>query len=245
MQWAVEASAIPIGVKPSSPDAPSDSPGWKLEPSSTFTVKSAYNFRSSSLTGGDDSIWRLIQRYKGLQRIKAFLWLLCKGRVLSNDERVRRHIATSPNCVICGATADDSDHILHYCPNAVSIWRSLIPPSVVFLLRLIVLLILWESFMFSWVQVGLLFNSGLSWIMEFGRSMLMGQEIRLMAGLSVGGVIRDSNGLWVVGFSKYFGRCSVIEAEFWAVLEVLQNALRMRAMRIVLESDNSDVVNIL
>ncbi|KAK9020253.1 hypothetical protein V6N11_054743 [Hibiscus sabdariffa] len=62
---------------------------------------------------------------------------------------------------------------------------------------------------------------------------------------SCGGVIRDSNGLWVVGFSKYIGRCFVIEAEFWVVLEGLPCALRIRAMGIVLESDNSNVVRIL
>ncbi|MBA0553857.1 hypothetical protein Golob_013000, partial [Gossypium lobatum] len=36
---------------------------------------------------------------------------------------------------------------------------------------------------------------------------------------ATGGFVRDHNGRWIVGFSKYLGNCTVIEAELWGVLE--------------------------
>lgn len=37
---------------------------------------------------------------------------------------------------------------------------------------------------------------------------------------SCGGVIKDSRGCWVEGFSKYIDRCRVEVADMWTVLEV-------------------------
>ncbi|KAK8521953.1 hypothetical protein V6N12_066523 [Hibiscus sabdariffa] len=54
---------------------------------------------------------------------------------------------------------------------------------------------------------------------------------------SCGGVFRDSNGAWVAGFSKYVGRCSALEAEFWAVFEGLQCAWQLGHRRVLVESD--------
>ncbi|KAK8481820.1 hypothetical protein V6N11_032986 [Hibiscus sabdariffa] len=61
---------------------------------------------------------------------------------------------------------------------------------------------------------------------------------------SCGGVIRDSNGIWVDGFSKFIGRCSVLEAEFWAVFEGLCCAKSFNVSKVVVESDNRDVIDV-
>ncbi|KAL4385034.1 hypothetical protein GQ457_15G026610 [Hibiscus cannabinus] len=62
---------------------------------------------------------------------------------------------------------------------------------------------------------------------------------------SCGGVIRDSHGTWIAGFSKYIGKCSALEAEFWAVYKGLVCAQRLNAESIVVESDNLNVVHAL
>lgn len=41
---------------------------------------------------------------------------------------------------------------------------------------------------------------------------------------AVGGVIRDHNVTWILGFAKCIGSCSVSEAEAWGALELLQQA---------------------
>ncbi|KAK8478701.1 hypothetical protein V6N11_057300 [Hibiscus sabdariffa] len=69
-------------------------------------------------SSGVDSIWKLIHRSRTLPRIKSFLWLVCKDRVLTNAERLRRHIANTAKCVSCGARVEDLDHLLQQCPFA-------------------------------------------------------------------------------------------------------------------------------
>ncbi|KAK8510151.1 hypothetical protein V6N12_008026 [Hibiscus sabdariffa] len=55
-----------------------------------------------------------------------FLWLLCHGRILSNRERVCRHLTTDCRCSVSGAVLEDLDHIFKQCPVAHSTWIPLI-----------------------------------------------------------------------------------------------------------------------
>ncbi|KAE8696037.1 hypothetical protein F3Y22_tig00110677pilonHSYRG00012 [Hibiscus syriacus] len=50
---------------------------------------------------------------------------------------------------------------------------------------------------------------------------------------AMGGVLRDSNGQWVIGFHRNIGRCSIFHAELWALLDGLTLAWDqgMRDMR--------------
>ncbi|KAK5776838.1 hypothetical protein PVK06_044803 [Gossypium arboreum] len=36
---------------------------------------------------------------------------------------------------------------------------------------------------------------------------------------SVGGVVRDRSGNWILGYTYYLGRCSPLEAEFWGIFD--------------------------
>ena len=60
-----------------------------------------------------------------------------------------------------------------------------------------------------------------------------------------GGVIRNSEGHWLMGFCKSLGVHSVIEAELIAILLGLKLAYQMGLQKILLYSDSLDVVNIL
>ncbi|KAK8483501.1 hypothetical protein V6N11_065382 [Hibiscus sabdariffa] len=57
---------------------------------------------------------------------------------------------------------------------------------------------------------------------------------------SVGGVIRDANGEWMFGFSRFVGRCPVLLAELWAVLDGLRHAWAVNYRRVELETDNKE-----
>ncbi|PPD73938.1 hypothetical protein GOBAR_DD29131 [Gossypium barbadense] len=42
--------------------------------------------------------------------------------------------------------------------------------------------------------------------------------------IGVGGLIRDCRSDWVVGFCRFVGLCSLLQAELWAILEGIQMA---------------------
>ncbi|KAL4311419.1 hypothetical protein GQ457_01G030350 [Hibiscus cannabinus] len=58
---------------------------------------------------------------------------------------------------------------------------------------------------------------------------------------SVGGVFPDDNDEWCFGFSRSLGRCSVLMAELWAVLEGLRHAWSLSYRKVELETDNKEV----
>ncbi|KAL4353002.1 hypothetical protein GQ457_06G021180 [Hibiscus cannabinus] len=53
----------------------------------------------------------------------------------------------------------------------------------------------------------------------------------------VGGVIRDENGCWILGFARFVGRCDVLIAELWAIYDGLVQAWNTGFSSVKLESD--------
>ncbi|KAL5763547.1 hypothetical protein ACOSP7_019811 [Xanthoceras sorbifolium] len=60
-----------------------------------------------------------------------------------------------------------------------------------------------------------------------------------------GGVLRNSRGSWLGGFSSNKGIGSVLEAELWAALEGLHLAWSSGYRSVILESDSADTVKLL
>ncbi|GMI80336.1 hypothetical protein HRI_001702900 [Hibiscus trionum] len=106
-----------------------DGVGWKWEARKEFSVRSAYQVRSGSVSSSSESVWKVINHFRGLQRIKVFLWLLGCGKLLTNDERLRRYMAANSHCGVCGTSGESVDHLFRTCPSVFSIWVSLIHPS--------------------------------------------------------------------------------------------------------------------
>ncbi|KAE8701375.1 Ras-related protein RABA5a [Hibiscus syriacus] len=53
-----------------------DALGWKWNIDRCFTVKSAYDMRQEISNDSPHKVWEVISKYRGLQRIKIFLWRL-------------------------------------------------------------------------------------------------------------------------------------------------------------------------
>ncbi|KAK8672646.1 hypothetical protein V6N13_111011 [Hibiscus sabdariffa] len=83
-----------------------------------FAVKSTYAIRCGPTVPEDGKLWTTLHKYRGLQRIKTLLWLACLGRVLTNSERVRRHISDNAGCILYGALTEDVNHLLRWCPQS-------------------------------------------------------------------------------------------------------------------------------
>jgi len=58
-----------------------------------------------------------------------------------------------------------------------------------------------------------------------------------------GGVLRDDNGKWICGFSKWLGVCSAYVAELWGVLEGLKMARERGFHKVELDVDSKVVVS--
>ncbi|KAL4353501.1 hypothetical protein GQ457_06G018870 [Hibiscus cannabinus] len=60
-----------------------------------------------------------------------------------------------------------------------------------------------------------------------------------------GGLIRDENSNWIIGFTRSLGCCPVLFAELWGVHDALKHAWSLGHRRLVIETDNVEVVDIL
>jgi len=107
-----------------SSEAVGDNVAWTANQSGKFTVKSAIRIIQAEETLVDPS-WKTCWSIQVPQRIKYFLWLTIHQRILSNAERFRRHLLSTPQCNICSGTVEDLDHTLRHCTNAQGVWQEL------------------------------------------------------------------------------------------------------------------------
>ncbi|MBA0875881.1 hypothetical protein Goshw_015966, partial [Gossypium schwendimanii] len=54
--------------------------------------------------------------------------------------------------------------------------------------------------------------------------------------------MRNYNGEWIIGFSKYLGNCTVMEAELWGILNGLNLILDRRFERILIQIDSIEAI---
>ncbi|MBA0813112.1 hypothetical protein Gohar_026992, partial [Gossypium harknessii] len=62
---------------------------------------------------------------------------------------------------------------------------------------------------------------------------------------TTGGVARDRDGNWIVGFNRFLGVCSPFEAEVWGILDGILILFNKGYRRIIIMTDNLEVAQIL
>ncbi|KAH1097488.1 hypothetical protein J1N35_014409 [Gossypium stocksii] len=60
---------------------------------------------------------------------------------------------------------------------------------------------------------------------------------------AAGGFIRDHNERWIMGYCRYLGTCSMLEAELWGVLDGLNLVLNRSFEKVLIQADNIEAVN--
>ncbi|MBA0601268.1 hypothetical protein Gorai_004449, partial [Gossypium raimondii] len=60
---------------------------------------------------------------------------------------------------------------------------------------------------------------------------------------TVGGFVCDHNDGWIMGFCRYLGNCTVVEAELWGILNGLNLILDRWFERVLIQTDIIEVVN--
>ncbi|KAJ6855560.1 hypothetical protein NC651_040268 [Populus alba x Populus x berolinensis] len=66
--------------------------------SGNFSIQSAYATEVETLRHRHDqaSLWKLIWKWNGPERIKAFLWIVAHSSLIQNETKGRRHFAEDP-----------------------------------------------------------------------------------------------------------------------------------------------------
>jgi hypothetical protein len=95
-----------------------DKPSWLLDKKG-FSVKSMYKSYKISLT--KTPYW-FIWKAKIPQRIRVFMWLILKNKILSKENLKRKNWQGNVNCDWCGCL-ETTKHVFHDCQVANFTWR--------------------------------------------------------------------------------------------------------------------------
>lgn len=78
---------------------------------------------SPPLFRADKLIWKL----RSPQRVRTFLWLLIREKILTNAERVQRGMSSYSCSEQCGNFLESAIRVVRDCGVARSVWNSLLP----------------------------------------------------------------------------------------------------------------------
>ncbi|KAL4283374.1 hypothetical protein GQ457_16G024540 [Hibiscus cannabinus] len=106
-----------------------DAPSWRWTNSQNFSSKVAYDRVAREGDWVRHTDWKVLWKMNVPQRIRMFLWLAKSEKLLTNKERVRRHLTASPCCSICFAAEESVIHVLRDCVVAGNTWRRLVRPG--------------------------------------------------------------------------------------------------------------------
>jgi len=108
-----------------------DTISWTGTSKGEFTVSSAY----AMLTADGDprpcmakffqQVWAVVAQ----ERVRVFLWLVENKVIMTNVERVRRHMGESELCPVCQGAMETTIHVLRDCPAMSGVWLRLVPRS--------------------------------------------------------------------------------------------------------------------
>ncbi|KAJ1697330.1 hypothetical protein LUZ63_005842 [Rhynchospora breviuscula] len=101
-----------------------DSLVWKWNSLGTYTASSAYKWLIS--TGKTSFPLKCIWKLKVPPSIKLFLVLVSHGRILTQDQLLKRNFTVSQGCVLCSQPICETlPHLFILCPFSAHLWLSL------------------------------------------------------------------------------------------------------------------------
>ncbi|CAN1763773.1 Putative ribonuclease H protein At1g65750, partial [Linum perenne] len=119
-----------VGMSPPVDRLGEDCMVWGLEANGTFSVRTTYLLIIEALSPPSDPIWSYIWKWSGPSKIKHFLWLALHKRLLTNEERGRRHLTNQVMCPRCSFPTESMSHVLYDCDFALQVWRFVLPQTI-------------------------------------------------------------------------------------------------------------------
>ncbi|CAN1805656.1 Putative ribonuclease H protein At1g65750 [Linum perenne] len=118
-----------VGMTPPLAGLGNDNPVWGFEPDGKYTVRTGYRLAKDITEDGGDDIWQIAWKWELPQRVRQFLWIALHGRLLTNAERVRRHLTGTGSCSFCYSAPETDEHLLRTCQFARQVWIKLFTTS--------------------------------------------------------------------------------------------------------------------
>ncbi|GLT30109.1 hypothetical protein SLA2020_049290 [Shorea laevis] len=102
---------------------------WHNSTTGEFTVSSAFKLiqQQKLHAAQSEEDWLWIWKLCCSEKIKTFVWLLKRGRVLTNSVRFDRHLAPTPTCPRCEQSPETPTHLLRDCYYSRMVWDSMAP----------------------------------------------------------------------------------------------------------------------
>lgn len=86
-----------------------------------FLVCFAYNIIACEKNDVADYGW--VWKMKCVERLKMFIWLLLKDKLLTNVERRQRKMIEYVMCLMCEEEDENISHIFRNYKKAIEVWR--------------------------------------------------------------------------------------------------------------------------
>ncbi|KAH1098664.1 hypothetical protein J1N35_015585 [Gossypium stocksii] len=165
----------------------------------------------------------------GPQRVRVFLWLAFKQRLITNSKRTRRGIGSSSSCNFCGHGFEDLAHVLRDCPAVKDVWLLVIPDQLKQRNLFTFQNISWKAeevvkvsscwarqYEYHLAKQKAIISSSIPIINPDDTWVFLstdGAVTRDSGFAASGGVLQDHDGQWILGFTRLLGVCSPFEAE--------------------------------
>ncbi|MBA0607395.1 hypothetical protein Godav_019703 [Gossypium davidsonii] len=211
---------------------------WGFFSTGSFSLKNTYEKVREGSLNPKEPIWELLWKFK----------------------RIRSDSA----CGFCGCESEEVLHVLRDCLAARSIWDKIVLDETLFNFYI-------RSFQewitgISW-SIDNVLKVSLTWARQytsaFMTSTLKGHRSfdnsfmeecwvclntdgleRQDEGFTVaGGLVRDQNGRWIMGFNRYLRNCTVTKSKLWGILDGIKLILDRRFERILIQIDSLEAMN--
>ncbi|KAF7153144.1 hypothetical protein RHSIM_Rhsim01G0167200 [Rhododendron simsii] len=128
-----EEEALSISCIPISKTGTEDSMLWDFTTNGKYSVKSGYHKtwndlilskleKPTSSINPPSAFWKFLWNLSIPPKLKHFWWKVCRNRLATKENLVRRNCANTPMCPRCGKHSESIEHLLCHCKWAKKVW---------------------------------------------------------------------------------------------------------------------------
>ena len=94
---------------------------WNLAKDGKLSLKTADDSLIHPSANNNRSLWRYVWKWKGLKRIKTFIWLMVQEKILANETRYIRHMTDNSQCQRCGRNGESFLPAIRDCQASLEV----------------------------------------------------------------------------------------------------------------------------
>nr|POF27508.1 putative ribonuclease h protein [Quercus suber] len=201
---------------------------WKFSKDGDFSVKSAYQVVRQEENNGKSFQGSWIWKLDTLPKIVHFLWLSCHGSIPVHGVLAARGINCDKCYPLCKCSEETIPHLLRDCNLTSDFWRKLEPPPALINTFNDNFQVRWNKPPEGWFKLN---TDGAS----CGNPGKAGG----------GGIIKNSHGHWIKGYSGSIGYTTSVIAKWWALRDGLTLAIQLGSQQLEVELDAKVIAELL